>query len=220
MNLKAILFDFDGTLADSEALHYHSWQRVLAPFDITYSELAFCDEFSGVPTLKTAQILRARHQLPHEAQALCEEKNRLFVDTSATIRPRLMPYAREILSYTAQHCKLALVTGSTRAEAIPVLEHYDLLHFFECIVTKDDVKHPKPHPEPYIQALVSLQVSPEQAIAIEDTTTGLTSGCTAGLQVLVIPNQHSAKQDFSRAAWQETSLQSAQPLIERLIGQD
>ncbi|WP_125716224.1 HAD family hydrolase [Pseudoalteromonas rubra] len=220
MSLKAILFDFDGTLADSEALHYHSWLRVLAPFGIEYSEQAFCDEFSGVPTLKTAQVLRERHKLPSDASALCEEKNRLFVETAATMQPRLMPYAREILEFAAQQGKLALVTGSTRAEAIPVLEHYELLHFFDCIVTKDDVTQPKPHPEPYQQALRLLQLEPEQAIAIEDTTTGLTSGCEAGLRVMAIPNLHSAKQDFSRATWQVSSLQAAQAVLAPLFSQD
>ncbi|MCF2907831.1 HAD family phosphatase [Pseudoalteromonas sp. DL2-H2.2] len=220
MSLKAILFDFDGTLADSEALHYHSWLRVLAPFGIEYSEQAFCDEFSGVPTLKTAQVLRERHQLSSDASTLCEEKNRLFVDTAATMQPRLMPYAREILEFAAQQGKLALVTGSTRAEAIPVLEHYKLAHFFDCIVTKDDVTQPKPHPEPYQQALCLLQLEPEQAIAIEDTTTGLTSGCEAGLRVMAIPNLHSAKQDFSRATWQVSSLHAAQGVLASLFSQD
>ncbi|QPB85168.1 HAD-IA family hydrolase [Pseudoalteromonas rubra] len=217
MSLKAILFDFDGTLVDSEALHYHSWLRVLAPFGVEYSELAFCDEFSGVPTLKTAEILLERHKLSSTAQALCDDKNRFFVDTAATMQPKLMPYADEILSYASAHCKLALVTGSTRAEAIPVLNHYGLAHFFECIVTKDDVVQPKPHPEPYLQALSALQIEPENAIALEDSTTGLSSGSAAGLQVMVIPNEHSAKQDFSQAAWQVQSLRSAQDVIEGLL---
>ena len=64
MRFQAVLFDFDGTLVDSEALHYQSWMQVLAPLEISYSEQAFCHEFSGIPTLEAANILKQRHQLP------------------------------------------------------------------------------------------------------------------------------------------------------------
>lgn len=63
MRFQAVLFDFDGTLVDSEALHYQSWMKVLAPYQITYTEHDFCDEFSGVPTLKAAHILKENTNL-------------------------------------------------------------------------------------------------------------------------------------------------------------
>ena len=74
MEKRALLIDFDGTLVDSEVIHYESWQHVLSPFDIRYSEQDFCKEFAGVPTLKTAAILKLRHQLDVSETWLCEQK--------------------------------------------------------------------------------------------------------------------------------------------------
>ncbi|KID54666.1 haloacid dehalogenase [Pseudoalteromonas luteoviolacea] len=206
MGLQAILFDFDGTLVDSEALHYASWCKVLAPYDILISEAEFCDEFSGVPTVKTGHILQQRYNLPQSGTELAKLKNLQFVETAASQKPKLMPHAIDVLSLCSQHYKLALVTGSTRDEALPVLTYYGLLEFFECIVCKDDVTDPKPHPEPYCLAMAKLNISAQDAIAVEDSQTGLTSAVSAGVKTVVISHLHSAGQDFSKATWRCESL--------------
>ena len=72
MEKRALLIDFDGTLVDSEVVHYDSWQHVLSPFDIHYTEQAFCIEFAGVPTLQAATVIKKRHNLDVSAQWLCE----------------------------------------------------------------------------------------------------------------------------------------------------
>ncbi|PCK32094.1 HAD family hydrolase [Pseudoalteromonas piscicida] len=208
MRFQAVLFDFDGTLVDSEALHYQSWMEVLAPFHIDYTEHEFCDEFSGVPTLEAARILKQRHQLTSSPSALCEQKNQIFVASAASVFPRLMHFASEVVEQTAKQCPIALVTGSSRAEAIPVLKHYKLYALFSVIVCKDDVTKPKPHPEPYLQALNALEVAPHNAVAIEDTFTGLTSAKAAGLTALAVPNTHSKKQDLNIADQTFTDLES------------
>ncbi|MFC0118124.1 HAD family hydrolase [Pseudoalteromonas xiamenensis] len=209
MDIQAILFDFDGTLVDSEVLHYLSWVKVLAPFSIVYSESDFCDEFSGVPTLETAEILRLRHQLPLNAQTLTEQKNQHFVETSKTIPPTLMPNAKAILQESARDFRLALVTGSSRAEAIPVLQHYGLLELFEVVICKEDVENPKPSAEPYLKALKAMQLSAYEAVAMEDSATGLVSAKSAALYCVVIPHQHSEKQDFAQADHRASDLSHA-----------
>ena len=216
MDIQALLFDFDGTLVNSEALHYQSWLKVLAPFNIHYTEERFCDEFSGVPTLNTAAILKERHTLKGLPSDLASEKNRLFVATAALLKPTLMPYAEEILQKASGHFKLALVTGSTRAEALPVLEYYNLKHFFEVIVCKDDVGKPKPDPEPYLQALSRLRTLATQAVAIEDTQTGLSSANSAQLTTIVVPNEHSKQQAFGQATFIEHDLKKTWSRIKQL----
>ncbi|BBN80831.1 haloacid dehalogenase [Pseudoalteromonas sp. A25] len=216
MSLRAILFDFDGTLVDSEALHFQSWMQVLAPWQVSYDELTFCDEFSGVPTLKAANILNQRHSLNTEPQLLAEHKNRLFIDVAATMSPKLMPYAKEVLHKACEQYIIALVTGSTRNEALPVLKHYELDGLFSCIVCKDDVLNPKPHPEPYNKALSLLGVKACEAVAIEDTHTGLSSATSAGLRTIVVPNHHSKQQNMSHASYNVDNLQTAWGVINQL----
>lgn len=217
MDIKALLFDFDGTLVNSEALHYRSWLKVLAPFGVSYSESAFCDEFSGVPTLHSAAVLKARHNIKQSAASLADSKNRYFVDTAATSIPSLMPFAQEVLLLASKEFQLALVTGSTRAEALPVLRHYDLLKYFAVVVCKDDITRPKPHPEPYTHALSLIEKSPLQAVAIEDTYTGLCSACAAGVQTILVPNAHSKDQDATGASAIAQDLKVAWQHITQLI---
>ncbi|MBQ4848929.1 HAD family phosphatase [Pseudoalteromonas sp. MMG012] len=216
MDIKVILFDFDGTLVDSEALHYHSWMKVLAPFDINYSELEFCREFSGIPTLNSAEVLKKKHCLAPSSTFLAAQKNRLFVETADEIKPTLMAYAEEVLKLASDKFQLALVTGSTRSEALPVLEHYDLLKYFNAIVCKDDISYPKPHPEPYLHALTLTEQLAKQAIAIEDTSTGLSSAYAAQLRTIVVPNKHSQAQKFDKATYVEKDLFKAWQRIKLL----
>ncbi|WP_419147711.1 HAD family hydrolase [Pseudoalteromonas 'SMAR'] len=206
MRFQAVLFDFDGTLVDSEALHYQSWMQVLAPLGVSYTEQAFCHEFSGIPTLEAANILKQRHQLAPSAASLCDDKNAHFVAVVSEVAPTLMPFAQTVVEQSAKQMPIALVTGSSRAEAIPALVSHDLLPLFDVVICKDDVEQPKPHPEPYLQALAQLGVAASQAVAIEDSHTGLQSAKSAGLCAVAIPNSHSQVQDLSIADQQFNNL--------------
>ncbi|GMM86112.1 HAD family hydrolase [Pseudoalteromonas sp. MTN2-4] len=201
MEKRALLIDFDGTLVDSEVVHYDSWQHVLSPFDIHYTEQAFCLEFAGVPTLQAATVIKKRHNLDVSAQWLCEQKNQQFVLTSEQVKPRLLAGVKVFLNAAKQQFTLVLVTGSTRNEAIPVLAHYGLLDLFSATICKDDVINPKPDPEPYLKALKLLSIKPQEAFALEDSTTGLQSATAAGVQTVVIPHEYSKSQDHSKASY-------------------
>ena len=201
MEKRALLIDFDGTLVDSEVIHYESWQHVLSPFDIRYSEQDFCKEVAGVPTLKTAAILKLRHLLDVSETWLCEQKNQQFIVTASQIRPKLLAGVESFLIAARASFTLVLVTGSTRNEAIPVLEYYDLLSLFSAIICKDDVGNPKPNPEPYLKALDLLSLKPHQAFALEDSATGLQSAVAAGVKTIVIPHEYSKSQKLQAACF-------------------
>lgn len=198
--ITTVLFDFDGTLVDSESLHFQCWNNILAPYGIAYDEVEFCQRYSGRPTLASAKEVVTQHNLAISAEALAQQKNDQFAKVAATSLPRLMPYALEIL----QHCredgfKIGLVTGSTRDEVMPILHGYELAEYFACVVTKDDVSEPKPAPQPYLLGLSLLGANAQQSLAIEDTHTGSMSAKSAGLRVAVVPNTHTLTQDFSHA---------------------
>ena len=108
---------------------------------------------------------------------------------------------KAFLNAAKQQFTLVLVTGSTRNEAIPVLAHYELLDLFNATICKDDVINPKPDPEPYLKALELLSIKPQEAIALEDSKTGLQSATAAGVQTVVIPHEYSKSQDHSKASY-------------------
>ncbi|WP_350607831.1 HAD family phosphatase [Pseudoalteromonas sp. MER144-MNA-CIBAN-0113] len=208
MSIEAVLFDMDGTLVDSESVHYICWSQLLAPFGVRYDEDGFCQRFSGRPTIDAAKEIKQTHNLSVSSRYLADEKYRLFSKFVQTNLPPLMPYAADILfAVKEQGLKMALVTGSARHEAEPILKGLGFYDLFDTVVTKDDVTNPKPAGDPYLLALKNMQVAAKNAIAVEDTFTGVTAANNAALAVVAIANKHTEQHDFSKATQQMDNLE-------------
>ncbi|ATD02574.1 MULTISPECIES: HAD family phosphatase [Pseudoalteromonas] len=208
MSIEAVLFDMDGTLVDSESVHYICWSQLLAPFGVRYDEDDFCQRFSGRPTIDAAKEIKQTHNLSVSSRYLADEKYRLFSKFVQTNLPPLMPYAADILfAVKEQGLKMALVTGSARHEAEPILKGLGFYDLFDTVVTKDDVTNPKPAGDPYLLALKNMQVAAKNAIAVEDTFTGVTAANNAALAVVAIANKHTEQHDFSKATQQMHNLE-------------
>lgn len=208
MPIEAVLFDMDGTLVDSESVHYNCWSQLLAPFGVCYEEDDFCQRFSGRPTIDAAKEIKQVHSLSVNSRYLADEKYRLFSEYVKTNLPPLMPYAENaLLAVKEQGLKMALVTGSARHEAEPILKGLGFYDLFDTVVTKDDVINPKPAGDPYLLALKNMKVAAQSAIAVEDTFTGVTAANNAALTVVAIANKHTQEHDFSKAIQQMQSLE-------------
>lgn len=201
MTLKAVLFDMDGTLVDSESVHFNIWNDLLAPFGVQYDEATFCQRFSGRPTLEAAKEVVEKYQLTISPEQLTNDKYAAFGRFVSSNLPAFMPYAKEVLEeIKASGLKMALVTGSAKDEAYPILKSYGIFDWFDCVVTKDDVINPKPAGDPYQLALDTLQIKADEAIAVEDTFTGVSAASNANVPVFAVPNHFTLEHDFSKAA--------------------
>lgn len=180
--LKAVLWDMDGTLIDSEPLWVAEENRLMRDAGLEWTD-ADAEQFVGQPLPVTAQALRTRGlQMP-----LDEVLDELINGTTESLRRRLPWHsgARELLeSLRAASLSTALVTMSHRTAANPLLDDADGL--FDTAVTGDIVTRGKPDPDPYLMAMERLGVEPSECIAFEDSLPGVTSALAAGVTTVAV----------------------------------
>jgi beta-phosphoglucomutase family hydrolase len=182
-NVRGLVFDCDGTIADTMPLHYEAWVEALGQYGIEFSEALFY-EMAGIPTARIIEILNERHghNLPVEATA--DHKEELYVRLIPRVRP-IAPVVKLIEQY-AGRLPMAVATGGTRAICTKTLAALDLLRHFQEIVTADDVKHGKPAPDIFLEAARRIGVPPGQCVAFEDADLGVRSATDAGMKVVDI----------------------------------
>ncbi|MBV8450901.1 MAG: HAD family phosphatase [Deltaproteobacteria bacterium] len=220
MAVRAIIFDLDGTLADTEQLHFEAFNAVLRPHGI---EIACNDYFSRLIGYNDddcfALLLREQRKPASDALIgeLIAQKTAVYQATVAE-RQVLFPGAAEFVRRCAHRFPLALVTGTLRAEAELILRRAEIRGLFMDIVTAEDVEHGKPEPDGYNAAIgrlgYILRLRPPllaaECLAIEDTAAGIEAARRAGMRVLAVAQTVSASAlaaaDFVRPSLAETNL--------------
>lgn len=179
----AILFDFDGVLADSEGVHFECWTEILSPLGIPLTWEAYCANCIGITDRDMLEVLCRQKSPPHDIDDLWTHyprKKALFRE-KALANPPIPPATRDLVA-SLNHLKLAVVSSSGRAEVEPVLEKAGIRRFFEVLVTGESVERRKPAPDPYLLAASLLGV--QNPLVVEDSEAGETSGRAAGFHVL------------------------------------
>mgnify|MGYP002622221956 CR=1 FL=1 len=189
VTLKALLFDMDGTLVDSDPLHIAVFVEFLGARGVTITEADYMDRIHG---RQNVEIFR--HFLPDadpdEMDLAKEAAYREKVGTS--MEP--MPGARDLIRRARSHgLKTGAVTNGPRANLEAVLKATGLTDAFDHTGTANDVTHGKPHPELYLAALDALSLAPDETLVFEDSPSGIASARAAGIDVIAIASSLSAK---------------------------
>lgn len=179
--VRGLVFDCDGTIADTMPLHYQAWVAALREHQCEFPEALFY-EMAGVPTVRIIEILNQRHghHMPVRETAL--RKDALFEDLIPQVLP-IEPVV-ELVRQFAGKLPMAVATGATRANCTKTLAALGLLEHFKAIVTADDVAHPKPAPDIFREAARRIGVPAEQCAAFEDADLGLQAARSAGMYVV------------------------------------
>ncbi len=190
---KAIIFDFDGTLSDTETFHFHIWNEILAEYNIVVSYEEYLEVFAGVPTPVNTEMLVAKHNLPISKQALLEKRENLALARMATAEFNMMPHARETLDFFFKKgIPMALATGSPRPDVDLLMKRMDLAKYFEITITRDDVAISKPDPESYQKCVDFMGLPKHEYLVFEDTPNGSLSAKNAGLTCFAV--QHDLRE--------------------------
>lgn len=198
-SLQAIVFDFDGVIADSERLHLRAYQEILAPEGITMSTEDYFARYLGYDDVGVFKALGRDHDVPMDDRRvadLIERKGHRY-EALATAGEMLFPGAADFIRTAAAAVPIAIASGALTHEIEEVLERAGLLSLFPVIVGADQTERSKPHPDPYQSAFARLRshsghdLLGSRTVAIEDSRWGLVSARAAGLRSVAVTNTYS-----------------------------
>ncbi|HXJ19862.1 MAG TPA: HAD family phosphatase [Polyangia bacterium] len=194
---KAILFDNDGVLVDTEALYFRATRDVLATVGVRLDEAAYVELFlrQGIGAFHLAA---ERGVSPEGVLALRADRNRLYQEM--IVREEiLIAGVLDVVRRLAERFRLAIVTSAEPEPFASSHARTGLLPFFEVVITRVDTVRAKPDPDPYLMALDRLGLPAAECLVIEDSERGLRAAKAAGLACWVIPAGLTRGGDFTAA---------------------
>ena len=177
----AIIFDMDGVIIDSEPIHDRSHRIVFGQHNLTVPAEAY-PSFKGIPERKLFErVVSEFGSDEHNVDTLTVSKEEAFLSLMPEMRP--IPGVLDFIRQAHAHRPLALTTSATRRYQRFAFDRFHLDPFFDVVVTAEDIRHHKPHPEPYLETTRRLNLAPETCLVIEDSVNGVRSAHQAGCHV-------------------------------------
>jgi len=192
MTVKAVVFDFDGVLADSEPLHLKAYQALLAPQGIHLDHKTYCERYLGYDDEGALMKIAEDNGLmlgDEEIEMLVVEKGRVLESLVGT-RDVLYPGAAECVRRLAAAWPVGIASGALRADIDLMLRGAGLEDRFKFIVAAGDTDLTKPAPDPYLRAAELHGVPAAACVAIEDSHWGLESARAAGMRTIAITHTY------------------------------
>ncbi len=195
--IKAVIFDLDGIIIDSEPWQKIAFERTLKPYGIKLTNKEFA-RFIGIRTYENFVYLKSKYNLPLSAKELTKIKNQYYEEIlkkQAHPREGLI----ELLNYLQPQYVLSVASGSIKKDVMGTLRLLNIEKYFKLILTGDDIKNGKPDPEIFIKTAQRLNLFPRQCVAIEDSENGVKSAKRAGMYVIAAPTSSTKYHNFKDA---------------------
>lgn len=196
--MKAVVFDMDGILFDTEKLCMDSWCRVAEACGVPDMEEVFplC---IGMNAVGTRRIIKEHYGEDFDYEGFRKQASRVFWGYIEKNGLPVKPGVRELLTYVRDAgMYIGLASSTVRTSVEDHLERAGIREYFQVLITGDMIVHSKPAPEIYLLACEKLGVEPEQAYAIEDSYNGIRSASAAGMKPLMVPDLIPPDQEMER----------------------
>ena len=198
--LKAIIFDMDGVIVDSEPLHKKAYYKMFQDVNIVVSSKVFAS-FTGQATLKICQTLCEGFNLkqaPIELVAL-KRKHFKYIFENDTDFCLIEGVLNLIIDYKKNGLKLVLASSASMATINTIFNRFGLNNYFIAKLSGADLKASKPHPEIFIKAAIASGHSKNECLVIEDSTNGIKAAAAAGIFCVAFKSPHSKNQEYAEA---------------------
>lgn len=198
--LKAVIFDMDGVIVDSEPLHRMAYYEVFRALQIDVSDTLY-ESFTGQATLSVCKQLCTLFRLQQSPETLVALKRQHFKRAFGnSINFALIEGALELIKdYYSNGLTLVLASSASRFSIDRIFSHFQLDPYFKAKLSGAELKASKPHPEIFINALKASGVDQSECMVIEDSTNGIEAAKAAGLFCVGFDSFHSKNQDYSKA---------------------
>ena len=206
LSKRALVFDYDGLIVDSELPEYLCWQRVFEAHGQALSLQDWLPIVGGAVIVDLRKELEGRLGRPLDWARLDPERAAHY--RSIFDRQPVLPGVRELFQAGRDAgWAIGVASNSTLDWVGPGLERFGLRGYVGSLRARDTARRPKPHPDPYLEVLAELGADPAQSYAFEDSATGVAAARAAGLTVVAVPNTLTRHQDLGAAHMKLDSLE-------------
>lgn len=209
---KLVIFDLDGVLIDSRDIHYHSLNSALEKIDKKYviSKNEHLSTYDGLSTAKKLQMLTETKGLPQDLHSQIWEQKQSETISILRNTPHNYEAISIMQSLIEMGWKIAVASNAIRETVIASLHSIGVLHYVSYVMSNQDVKYPKPHPEMYWRCMISAGAVPSSTLIIEDSHIGREGAINSGAFLHPIKDSHDLKKDQVMKAIEKINLMSSE----------
>lgn len=192
-----VFWDNDGVLVDTEGLYFQASQEVLRSVGIDLT----LDQFKEISLRRgeSTFVLATEHGLADdEVDRLRKQRDRLYAELLAS-RSCVIDGAEEVLRTLHGQIRMGVVTSAKRQHFETIHANSGVIQYMDFVLTREDYRQTKPHPEPYLTAMKRRGLRPDQCIIVEDSERGLAAATSAGVDCIIVLSEWTREGDFAEA---------------------
>ena len=201
--IRAVIFDFDGVISDSEPAHYQAFNQLLADYGVCLSKEQYYSKYLGTTDAELLRMVSTEYDTDYNGLSMDELVSRkavIFAELIAKEDHIIEGVEQLLKSLSENNLRIAICSGASAEDINVMLKGANLKKYFEVIVSADDVEKGKPDPAGYILTLQKLNqtesdpIQPNQTAAIEDSHWGLEAAAAAGMHTIALVGSYSAEE--------------------------